>query len=214
MLNNVLDQCNYEHASVPIEVLSSYSKYRRERYALQHVVIIGMLVLFLLLPLLFISPKLRLAQVSDGRLQLTVDAVLPVTSVTARLNGKNVAIYDSGNGLYVLKPTTNGELQVTVTLLNRQMTAISYTVADVDTTAPAYVASAVSDGVLTLTFEDTESGIDPESVQAVAGEDETPVQLTFDEATGQIVMPYPTEIVDLYVADKAGNILHVMLTPQ
>ena len=214
MLNNVLDQCNYEHASVPIEVLSSYSKYRRERYALQHVVIIGMLVLFLLLPLLFISPKLRLAQVSDGRLQLTVDAVLPVTSVTARLNGKNVAIYDSGNGQYVLKPTTNGELQVAVTLLNRQMTAISYTVADVDTTAPAYVASAVSDGMLTLTFEDTESGIDPESVQAVAGEDETPVQLTFDEAAGQIVMPYPTEIVDLYVADKAGNILHVMLTPQ
>ena len=214
MLNNVLDQCNYEHASMPIEVLSSYSKYRRERYALQHVVIIGMLVLFLLLPLLFISPKLRLAQVSDGRLQLTVDAVLPVTSVTARLNGKNVAIYDSGNGQYVLKPTTNGELQVAVTLLNRQMTAISYTVADVDTTAPAYVASAVSDGMLTLTFEDTESGIDPESVQAVAGEDETPVQLTFDEAAGQIVMPYPTEIVDLYVADKAGNILHVMLTPQ
>ena len=57
MLANVFDACGAEPNTVPLEVLESYSNYRRERYALQRSVLAILLALFLLMPILFLTPE-------------------------------------------------------------------------------------------------------------------------------------------------------------
>lgn len=213
MLNHVLDVCNYEHASVPIEVLSSYSKYRRERYVLQRSVIIGLLVLFLLLPMLFLTPTLSF-EGPDDRLILHVDSMMSVQSVTAALDGRPIAIYDAGNGSYVLQPTANGELTVSVRLINRQLTTISRSISGVDAQAPVYVESRVEGDDLLLFFNDDCTGIDPDSVYATLEDGTTCIPAAWDPQRACVVMPYPTVQVHLYVSDHAGHMLHMMLTPQ
>jgi len=64
ILSNVLAACGRTPNSVPLEALTSYSNYRKERYALQRSLILLVLVLFLLLPLLFIAASISVTQVN------------------------------------------------------------------------------------------------------------------------------------------------------
>ena len=50
ILENVFDECEMKPNSVPIEALSAYSSYRKERFALQKTIIVIAMILFLLLP--------------------------------------------------------------------------------------------------------------------------------------------------------------------
>ena len=214
MLNNVLDICNYERATVPLELLTSYSRYRKERYALQRVLIVVMLVLFTLLPLLFFPPHLTVTGEEDGRVRLTVTGLLPVQSVSARLNGRNVAVYDAGGGVYLLTPTANGELRLSAMLINRQYTETVWTVSNLDDTAPTYVRAAAEGQELRIYMSDDRSGIDPDGIYALLQDEETEVPVHWDAEDGCVVLDYPTEPVSLYVPDMEGNTLHLLLTPQ
>ena len=53
MLSNVFEACDFEANRVPLEVLQSYSHYRRERNILQKAIIVLVVLLFLMLPVLF-----------------------------------------------------------------------------------------------------------------------------------------------------------------
>ena len=62
MLSNIFDACDIEQNSVPLEVLTSYSNYRKERYTFQKFTIAIIMILFFLLPILFEAPKFTLEQ--------------------------------------------------------------------------------------------------------------------------------------------------------
>ena len=62
MLENIFEACDMESNKIPLEVLTSYSNYRRERFALQRLVLVVIMVLFFLLPVLFIAPKISIRE--------------------------------------------------------------------------------------------------------------------------------------------------------
>ena len=62
MLSNIFDACDIEQNSVPLEVLTSYSNYRKERYVAQKFILAVVMIMFFLLPILFVAPKFTLAQ--------------------------------------------------------------------------------------------------------------------------------------------------------
>ena len=47
ILRNVFEENNVEPNSVPLEVLTAYSNYRKERFSLQRIIIVIIMVLFL-----------------------------------------------------------------------------------------------------------------------------------------------------------------------
>ena len=51
LLENVFEECNVEPNTVPMEALSAYSGYRKERFFLQRLILVIAIVLFMLLPL-------------------------------------------------------------------------------------------------------------------------------------------------------------------
>ena len=60
MLENIFDACEVEPNTVPLSVLKSYSNYRRERFLLQKVLLVIILLFFCMVPLLFIAPNMQL----------------------------------------------------------------------------------------------------------------------------------------------------------
>ena len=66
MLQNIFRACNRPANTVPLKTLSAYSNYRKERFAMQRTAIVVMLVMFTLLPFLFVTAQLHVTQ-AEGK---------------------------------------------------------------------------------------------------------------------------------------------------
>ena len=218
ILENVFDLCVREPNSVPLETLISYSGYRRERYSLQRGVIVFMLALFLLLPLLFVAPTLSVSPRDDAAVghpvyDLTVSTALPIRQVRASIDGKTVPVAEVGERTYRVQPDKNGELTLTATLVNCQMTTQTVTVADADSQPPTLVSTENGVGVLILTLSDDLSGVDYASVTVTMPDGTVSGPESVDPDRGEVVVPYPETYVDVSVSDNAGNALTLRLSP-
>ena len=99
MLESVFEAAGVEPNDVPMEALASYTTYRKERFGLQRAIVATVLVLFLLLPLLFIAPAFSVNERELGERGLPVysvqvDGVIPIRSVTARLGTHALPVYE------------------------------------------------------------------------------------------------------------------------
>ena len=217
MLNTIFDACNYERNTVPVEVLSSYGNYRKERYLLQKAVLIICMVLFLLLPLLFLAPTVTMEQETVGngvKVTLQVKSIIPVRRVTAEMNDRNLPVYQRDDDIYVVQPDDNGTLTVTTTLWNRQMTAVSCEVEGIDLEAPVLTASMLDGDDIVLTITDEGSGVNPKTIRLQDSDGLSLTGFTWENENNLFRMPYPEKAVTLMVADYNGNTLRVVLTPQ
>lgn len=218
ILANVFTACGREMNSVPLDALTAYSNYRKERYALQRTVIILILILFLLLPLLFIAGRVQLALVnpSDAKnpvYALSVQSSIPVRQIQATLDGRNIPVYEDAPGEYRLSPRENGDMQIRVTLLNRQMTTVDVAVRTADSSAPQLLATEFDERCVYLTVSD-ESGVDFAAV-VITAEDGSYIQpISFEENAGRIAIPYPDCTMTIHIPDLRGNALDVLLRPQ
>ncbi len=219
ILHSAFDLCVREPNSVPLETLIAYSGYRRERYSLQRGVIVCMLALFLLLPLLFIAPRLSVSLREDsaaGRpvYDLTVSTRFPIRQVRASIDGRTVPVTEAGDRLYRVQPGRNGELTLSVTLVNRQRAAETVTVSAADSQPPALVSMENGNSVLILTLSDDLSGVDYGSVTVAAPDGTVSGPESVDPDRGEVVVPYPETCVDVSVSDCAGNALTLRLSPE
>lgn len=219
ILQNVFAACNREMNSVPLEALTSYSNYRKERYALQRSLILLMIALFLLLPFLFWAARIHITQVNSGSSRnpvyaISVSAHLPIRQVEANLNGQTVPLYEVAPGSYTAVPRSNGDMQVTATLINRQQTAAFVHVESVDTAAPVLLSTEIGENSILFFLSDEGSGVDYDAV-TVAGEDSSSIKpLHFDPLSGCIALPYPACTLHVRIPDLCGNVLRIDLKPQ
>ena len=219
ILSNVFSACSREPNSIPLEALTSYSNYRKERYALQRTMILLMLALFILLPLLFLAADIRLEHVNAGSNQnpvyaVSVDTQIPIRQIEARLNGQTVPLHESSPGEYTASPRSNGEMHILVTLINKQMTALDATIDGVDTDAPALLSTDTGDSVVYFFVEDTGSGVDYDNITITAADGNHLPLIHADHQTGCITLPYPTGALRVRIPDLRGNALDVSLKPQ
>lgn len=219
MLSNVFSACSREPGSIPLEALTSYSNYRKERYALQRTLILLLLALFLLLPLLFFAARISVRQVNpDGSenpvYAVSVDTQIPLRQIEARLNGQTVPLYETSPGSYTLVPRGNGELRISAALINRQETTESVEISDVDTDAPKLTASEFESDRVCLFVEDADSGVDYAQISITDDDGTAHFPLDMDAETGCISIAYPTGVLHLRIPDLRGNVLRVDLKPQ
>ena len=141
MLENIFEACDMESNKIPLEVLTSYSNYRRERFALQRLVLVVIMVLFFLLPVLFIAPKISIRELpatisADPVYELHVTSKFPsVSRVTATIDGHNIPVYETGTRQYSIEPTMNGTMTITVVLSNHQYAVETIAVTGIDRTS-------------------------------------------------------------------------------
>lgn len=216
MLANVFDACGTEPNTVPLEVLESYSNYRRERYALQRSVLVILLALFLLMPVLFLTPEVVVAEAkgTPGRpiFEVSCSSFLPLRRISAVLNGEKLPVYEMDAGVYQVRPEENGHLEITVTLINEQSTTQSMEVTGVDVKAPELVGSAQEGDQLVIFFQDDSGELDYEGIYAKTAAGETILPEAWDPKGMSVTFRYPKEPLNIFVADRCGNSLQLALT--
>lgn len=217
ILENVFEKSQVEPNSVPLEVLTSYSSYRKERFALQRTALIVIMVLFLLLPMLFIAPSFTLEEPEDEYnsspvYTVTVDNVLPIARVTASIDGHNVPVYEVDAHVYSIEPAINGRMTVTVTLFNQQTLTKYVDVGNVDTEAPVLVSNDSDNENIYLNLSDADSGINFDDIKAVDSKGNTIAPIYCDESVGRVGFTYPEDSMNVYISDYAGNTLQLVIS--
>ena len=215
LLQNVFTACQQEPNTVPLPKLVSYSEYRKERYLLQKILLIAVLVIFMLLPMFFITPKFEVEKVSPDSdpyptYNITLLNKLPVSSVAASIEGEGLVVSEVSENVYCVMPTKNGTLKVMVRLLNRQYKVLELEVTGIDVEPPELISDSLDGGYLRLFVEDAGLGIDYEGVYAVdeAGNVIYPVSA----ADGELVFELPDGATNIYIPDVKGNTLHLAVS--
>lgn len=217
ILENIFIANQVEPNTIPLDVLTAYSNYRKERFSLQRTILIVVMVLFLLLPLLFISPSFTIQSVEPGArmnpvYQVEVDTFMPVQRVTAMIDGHNVPVYETDSHVYSIEPSVNGHMTVAVTLLNHQTVTHFVDVENVDKEAPLVVSNNMDAENVYLYLSDTGSGINYEGIKAVGLSGQEILPVSYDASTGCVAFAYPSESLNVYIPDNADNTLHLILT--
>lgn len=219
ILEQIFKANNVPPNTVPLEVLAAYSNYRKERFSLQRTILIIIMVLFLLLPFLFIAPFFSLEMVSDTNglnpaYEIYVDTFMPVNRVTAVIDGHNLPVYEVATHKYSIEPTLNGTMEVSVTLVNHQTITKQIEIDNVDLEAPAVISNKIDSKNLYLYVSDSGSGVDYECVKGIGLSGKECPPASYDESTGQIIFAYPDESLNIYIPDHADNTLQIVLTVQ
>ncbi|MDD6190094.1 MAG: hypothetical protein PUB75_00690 [Firmicutes bacterium] len=216
MLQNIFDVCEVEPNTVPLNDLQSYSNYRKDRFFLQKVILVIVMLLFLALPLFFFGPKISvLEQSSDSphpTYHLGVDSIMPVTSVKATIDGKNVPVYEKQKKVYSIEPDTGGEMTVTVSCLNNQSTTETITVSAIDRDVPKVTSDSIRDNLVYLSLEDEGSGIAWDKIYIMKSDGSKYEPTEYNAEEGWVSLEYPNESVNIFIPDNADNVLQLALT--
>ncbi len=217
ILENVFKISQVEPNTIPLDVLTAYSNYRKERFALQRTVLVIVMVLFLMIPFLFISPSFTISAMSEEKAanpvyEVNVDTFMPVQRVTAAIGGRNIPVYETEAHVYTIEPGLNGQMMISVTLINHQTVTHFVDVENVDKEAPLVVSNNIDRENVYLYLSDAGTGINYEEIKAVSlnGQEIRPV--SYDTSTGCVAFPYSNESLNIYIPDYAENELHLILT--
>lgn len=218
MLRNVFEACGSDPSTVALDTLVSYSSYRKERFTALRILLVVVLLLFVLLPLLFFRGSIRVFEPSTAdqgaHWQLQVSSPVPVLTVRARIGDRSVPVTSQEDDVFLLLPDTNGEMQIDVTLVNRQILSARAEVSDVDTERPTLVRTESAGDMLILYIMDEGSGIDYASVKVFDPDSRVPLAFSADPERGTITIAYPEAETELAVSDLNGNILSILLKAQ
>ena len=219
MLSNVFEACDYEANRVPLEVLQSYSNYRRERHLLQKGIIVVVALLFAMLPLLFVTPKVSANWVEGSQpgspiYEVVADSFLPVESVRATMGAREMDVYQVAEDTYRVRPTQNGTLVITVTLTNKQSTQTLVEVDSVDVTPPQLLGSSLVDGELEIFLSDDSGELDYEGIYAIDADGSKVYPLRYDREKMSVTFAYPDSYLNMFIPDKCKNTLQLVLTIQ
>ncbi|MCQ2567589.1 MAG: hypothetical protein MJ127_04210 [Mogibacterium sp.] len=215
MLSNIFDICEIKPNTIPLEELESYSNYRKDKYRVRKSLLVLIMVIFLLVPLLFMSPKIMTLKQLDSTsptYSMNIESILPVTSVVATIDGENVPVYEKAKHEYTIEPSKVGDMLVTVKCVNRQYAQKKIKVTNIDKQAPTISSSKKKDGKIYIYLEDNLSGVDYENIYAKNTSGKTIKPESFNEEKSLVVFTYPSESINIFVPDKAGNTLQLLLS--
>ena len=218
MLENIFRICKKTPNTVPLSTLRQYSNYRKERFALQRTVIVVILTLFALLPLLFIAGDFTVTlEHTQGTLNPRYHVqpvnILPVRHVSVEINGVTQPVYEGENGTYHIQPNQNGQMEISLTLINQQKTIKTLQVSGVDYKRPQLTEHRTAGHYRILYFEDAESGINGAGISVTNKEGES-INHQFDTDNNRLIIPITEEALYIVVPDQCGNVLEFYLTAQ
>lgn len=216
ILENVFKENHVEPNSIPLELLTSYSNYRKERFFLQRMLLVVIMFLFCMVPFLFIPSSFSITENPKNETgfptyTLNVSSKLPVRRVSATINGKVLPVAETDTRTYCISPTVNGKMTVTVTLINNQLSTKTINVTTRDSQAPVLLSSNTDNSRVYLYLTDADSGIDYDNIVAVDLNGKTISPISIDRTTGCVAFPYPDTLENIYIPDFAGNKLQLVV---
>lgn len=218
MLNNIFRACNVTPNAIPLERLKSWGNYQRTDFLLCKSLCIVLLTLLVLVPFFFIPSSLKMPNIPKGAdratLELSVDSILPVMNIEAILNGNELEVVPVKYNCYSTEITQNGELDVSITLVNGRSTQFDLKIdsLELDKDIPVITDSSLEGNELTVYVADADSGVDYKNAYAIDEGGKKILPITYDETSGTIVFPYKHDNMNLFIPDKKGNVLQAVVS--
>ena len=215
LLEDVFEEVGAVPNALPVEALAGYPEFERQRFVPQRVLLIVILVLWLLIPIFFITPKYDITQVSTNDQNLPVytveiQSLLPIRNVEATLNGTDLPLYAKDSKTYAVEPNQNGTMEIRVTAVNNQTAVRSVDVVAVDDVGPKLISTEVTGQKVLLRMAENGTGVSYNNIYAIGRTSKEIIQpTTYDRETGTIAFDLPKEKWDVYIPDERGNALHL-----
>lgn len=217
ILSNVLDSCGYQPNTVPLEQLSAAAAFNAKPAIAGKIAPLAIAATAAVTPVAVDAPDFTVTQVAQNTYQpvyeIEVDAMLPIENVQVNLNGKEVSSIAPETHTFHLSPDTNGEMSVTVTLINGRSVTKSIELTEVDYVAPTASINIDSGEQIVIQANDDISGIDYEAVVGIDLDTSNAIApLSYNAADGTIIFPYSKNTLKITIPDIAGNKYHVTIT--
>lgn len=152
---------------------------------------------------------IQLADTRDYRtttVTVTVTSLLPIKEFTSSQEGSPLEMTEEKKGRYTADITRNGVIEIYAKGYNG-MTDMQYEHVNIlDDVAPLVGDQySIQDGILTLTLDDSQSGLDWMSVYGVTTSGLSIAPSSVDKKTGTFTFEMNEESLVIYASDLAGN---------
>ncbi len=136
---------------------------------------------------------------------LTVKSWFPTKSVKMTIDGEEVELEKGKKRTYTTTVYKNGSIEAAVVNLNGMPASLFEHVNVLDDNPPSFSNTQIQDGIVTLSVEDTQSGINFDSIYALNSAEQRVEPLTVDRSTNTLSFEMDPAGLHVYAQDKAGN---------
>ena len=180
----------------------------------------GNVVLFYIIPFLLINLlifflvtlrpkfKLHIEESSDFRtaeIQVEMHPRLPLAAFEVKLDDTPLNLENLGGGHYKASVDKNGTLEVTVRYINGMHRTQYEHIGSVDDQPPLISGDELDGNMLTVSFDDSQSGINYDSIYAMDADEERVLPSSIDESENKAVFQVLTSRLEVHVSDQLGH---------
>ena len=180
----------------------------------------GNVVLFYILPFLLINLlifflvtlrpkfKLHIEESSDFRtaeIQVELHPRLPLAAFDVKLDDTPLNLENLGGGHYKATVEKNGTLEVTVRYINGMHRTQYEHIGSVDDQPPLISGDELDGNMLTVSFDDPQSGINYDSIYGMDADEERVLPTDIDENENKAVFQVLTNRLEVHVSDQLGH---------
>ena len=180
----------------------------------------GNVVLFYIIPFLLINLlifflvtlrpkfKLHIEESSDFRtaeIQVEMHPRLPLAAFEVKLDDTPLNLENLGGGHYKASVDKNGTLEVTVRYINGMHRTQYEHIGSVDDQPPLISGDELDGNMLTISFDDPQSGINYDSIYAMDADEERVLPSSIDESENKAVFQVLTSRLEVHISDQLGH---------
>ena len=180
----------------------------------------GNVVLFYIIPFLLINLlifflvtlrpkfKLHIEESSDFRtaeIQVEMHPRLPLAAFEVKLDDTPLNLENLGGGHYKASVDKNGTLEVTVRYINGMHRTQYEHIGSVDDQPPLISGDELDGNMLTVSFDDPQSGINYDSIYAMDADEERVLPSSIDESENKAVFQVLTSRLEVLISDQLGH---------
>ncbi|MEY8337707.1 hypothetical protein AALB16_06690 [Lachnospiraceae bacterium 62-35] len=136
---------------------------------------------------------------------ITQKSLLPVKEMTTAMEGEDIELQKVGSRQYAVSVRKNGALEVTMKGLNGMSRTIFEHINILDDAPPAVNDSSIEEGILTVFFEDSQSGLDYQSIYAINSMNEQLYPISIDKVTNSVTFSMDSAGLIVHASDLSGN---------
>lgn len=170
---------------------------------------------FLLLNLLIfflvtLRPKFKLhieesVDFRSAEIELEMHPRLPLAAFDVKLDDTPLNLENLGGGHYKTSVDKNGTLEVTVRYINGMSRTQYEHIGSVDDQPPLISGEELDGNMLTVSFDDAQSGVDYDSIYGIDANEEHVLPRSIDDAAHTAVFHITTDRLEIHASDKLGH---------
>ena len=136
---------------------------------------------------------------------ITQKSLIPVTEMATSLDGEVLELQKVGSRQYAVSIHKNGALEVSMKGMNGMTRTTFEHISILDDAPPAVSDSSIDQGILTVTFEDSQAGLDYQSIYAVDSMNQQIYPISVDKVTNSATFAMDSNGLVVHAADLSGN---------